>query len=47
MQVARGADARAREAWQRFVVGWPRSEGVEQLRADVAKVVDSLSSDGL
>ena len=47
MQVARGADARAREAWQRFVVGWPRTGGAEQLRADVAKVVDSLSSDTL
>jgi CHAD domain-containing protein len=45
MQVARGADMRARKAWQRFAVGWPHSGGVEQLRADVAKVVDGLTSD--
>jgi len=40
--IARGADARAKEAWQRFQAGWPRGEGAEQLRAEVAKVVESL-----
>jgi CHAD domain-containing protein len=44
LQVARGADARAREAWKRFEAAWPREGGAEQLRTEVQAVVDELSA---
>jgi CHAD domain-containing protein len=42
LQVARGADTRAKDAWRRFLADWPRGESADQLRAEVAKVVESL-----
>lgn len=42
LQVARGADTRAKDAWRRFLADWPRGEGADQLRAEVTKVVESL-----
>ena len=43
LDVARGADARARAAWQKFETDWPRGERAEELRAEVSAVVDELA----
>jgi CHAD domain-containing protein len=43
LQVARGADARAKDAWRRFEEEWPRGKGAERLRGEVRVAIDGLS----